>query len=129
MNKVLKVGLITGLLIIILGIISGCVPADGSEGGGTSILPLIIFLIFIFGLFYFVMIRPQRRRQKEHEMMVRELQKGDKVITAGGIYGTIESLSEDSIVIKVESGTTIRVARGSVIGRRETRSERTPTIR
>ena len=47
------------------------------------------------------------------------LQKGDRVITAGGIYGTIESLSEDSIVLKVESGATIRVARGSVIGRRE----------
>ena len=116
----LKLGLITGLLITVLVFIGGCVPADtGGEEGGTSIMPMIIFLIVIFGLFYFVMIRPQRRKQKEHEMMVQELQKGDRVITSGGIYGTIESLSEDSIVLKVESGTTIRVARGSVVGRRE----------
>ena len=125
----LKAGLITGLLITVLVFIGGCYPADtGGEEGSTSILPMIIFLVLIFGLFYFVMVRPQRRKQKEHEMMVQELQKGDKVITAGGIYGTIESLSEDSIVIKVESGATLRLARGSVIGRRETSSEQ-PTIR
>ena len=127
----LKLGLITALLITALVFIGGCYPADtgGEEGGGTSILPMIIFLVVIFALFYFVMIRPQRRKQKEHEMMVQELQKGDRVITAGGIYGTIESLSEDSIVLKVESGATIRVARGSVVGRRETGSGQTPTYR
>ena len=126
----LNAGLITGLLIAALVFIGGCAPADtGGEEGGTSILPMIIFIILIFGLFYFVMIRPQRRRQREHETMVQELQKGERVITAGGIYGTIESLSEDSVVLKVESGATIRVARGSVLGRRETSSERTPTIR
>ena len=125
----LKSVLIAGLLIAVLVFIGGCFPTDTGEEGTTSILPMIIFLVLIFGLFYFVMIRPQRRRQKEHEIMVQELQKGDKVITAGGIYGTIESLSEDSIVLKVESGATIRVARGSVIGRRETSGERTPTIR
>ena len=115
----LKLGLIAGLLIWVLAFIGGCYPTDTGEDGGTSILPMIIFLVIIFGLFYFVMIRPQRRRQREHEMMVQELQKGDRVITAGGIYGTIDSMSEDSIVLKVESGATIRVARGSVIGRRE----------
>jgi preprotein translocase subunit YajC len=120
MNKMLNLGLITGLLITVLVFIGGCYPADtGGEEDGTSILPLIIFFVIIFGLFYFVMIRPQRKRQKEHEMMVQELQKGDRVITAGGIYGTIDSISEDSIVLKVESGATIRVARASVIGRRE----------
>ena len=114
----LKVGLIAGLLITVLVFIGGCVPADTGEEG-TSILPMIIFLVIIFGLFYFVMVRPQRRKQKEHETLVQELQKGDRVITAGGIYGTIDSISEDNIVIKVESGATIRVARGSVAGRRE----------
>ena len=92
-------------------------------------MPLVIFLVVMFALFYFVMIRPQRRRQREHETMVQELQKGDKVITAGGIYGTIESLGEDNVVLKVESGATIRVARGSVMGRRDTGIGRTTTIR
>jgi preprotein translocase subunit YajC len=121
MNKTLTTGLITGLLILVLTFAGGCLaPADtGGEEGGGSIWPMIIFLIVIFALFYFVMIRPQRKRQKEHETLVQELQKGDRVMTAGGIYGTIESLSEDSVVIKVESGATLRVARGSVVIRRE----------
>ena len=120
MSKVLRFGLITALLITVLAFIGGCIPADtGGEEGTSSILPMVVFLVLIFGLFYFVMIRPQRRKQKEHETIVQELQKGDKVLTAGGIYGTIESLNEENIVIKVESGATIRVARGSVAGLRE----------
>jgi preprotein translocase subunit YajC len=129
MNKMSNTGLITGLLITVLVFIGGCYPAEAGEEGGTSVLPLIILLILFVGLLYFVMVRPQRKRQKEHEMMVQDLQKGDRVITAGGIYGTIDSISEDSIVLKVESGATIRVARGSVMGRRETSSGRTPIIR
>ena len=120
MNRILTTGLITGLLILVLVFIGGCFPTatDGEEGAG-SIWPMIIFLVIIFGLFYLVLIRPQRRRQKEHETFVQELQKGDRVITAGGIYGTIDSLSEDSVVIKVEGGSTLRVARSSVAVRRE----------
>ena len=116
-NRTFKLGLIVGLLITLLVFIGGCVPPEGGEGGFDP--TIIIFLVLIFGVFYFLMIRPQRKRQKEHEELVKELQKGDKVITAGGIYGVIESLSDESIVLKIESGATIRVARGSVVGRRE----------
>ena len=115
----LKVGLIIGLLIAVLVFIGGCVPGAAPEQQGSSIWPMIIFLVVIFGLFYFVMVRPQRRRQKEHQTMMRELQKGDRVITAGGIYGQIESVSDDNVIIKVESGTTLKVAKGSIIPRRE----------
>lgn len=127
MSKVLKIGLIAALLISSLALMSGCAglfgpatPADGEEASGSSIWPMIIFLVVIFALFYFVMIRPQRKRQKEQQEMMAGLQKGDKVMTIGGIYGTIESLSEDSVVIKVEGGTTtMRVARSAVNVRRE----------
>ncbi len=120
MNKLIKTGIIAGLLIAVLVFIGSCYPAatDGEQEGG-SIWPMIIFLVVIFALFYFVMIRPQRKRQKEHQTMMETLQKGDRVITAGGIYGTIENLSEDSVVIKVEGGTTMRVARSSVAVQRE----------
>ncbi len=117
-NRMLNLGLIAGLLITLVSI-SGCAPAGAPEGEG-SIWPMIIFLALIFGMFYFLMIRPQRKKQKEHQEMTQELQRGDKVITAGGIYGVIESTSEDSIVIKVESGVTLRIARGSVAGKRVT---------
>ena len=116
-NKILKSGLIGGLLTGLL-FIGGCVP-EGTEGGTTSIWTMVIFVVLLFGLMYFVMIRPQRRRQKEHEQLMQELQKGDNVMTAGGIYGRIESVSDDSVVIKVESGATLRVARSSVVVRQE----------
>ncbi|MFC1982772.1 preprotein translocase subunit YajC [Chloroflexota bacterium] len=114
----LNLGSIAGILIVLLVFIGGCVPAGG-EGEVGFDWTIIIFLIVIFGIFYFLLVRPQRKRQKQHETLVQELQKGDRVITAGGIYGQIESLSDESIVIKVEGGTTIRVARSSVVGRRE----------
>lgn len=115
-NKMLKVGLVAALFITLLSI-GGCAPA-GEEGEGGSILPFIIFLVVIFGLMYFVMIRPQRKRQKEHQEMTEELRRGDKVITAGGIYGQIEDVSEENVIIKVESGATLRIAKGSIAGKR-----------
>jgi preprotein translocase subunit YajC len=61
------------------------------------------------------MIRPQRKTQKKHQELIRELRSGDSVVTAGGIYGRIESVSDDSVVIKVESGATLRVTRSSIV--------------
>jgi preprotein translocase subunit YajC len=114
----LKILMVAVMVLTVAAVAAGCVPPEGAEQPGFD-WTLIIFLVLIFGVFYFLMIRPQRKRQKEHQSMMQELQKGDKVVTAGGIYGTIESISDDSVVMKLEGGTTIRVAKGSVIGRRE----------
>lgn len=114
-NKILALGLIGGWLISIV-FVGGCVPQETPEGGFNW--TIILFLILMFAIVYFLMIRPQRRRQKEHEELMTELRKGDRVITAGGIYGQIESLSEDSVILKVESGATMRVARGSIATKR-----------
>jgi len=109
--KPLNLGLLGGLLtsVVFLG---GCFPADAE--GESSIWPMLIFVVLLFGLMYFVMIRPQRKRQKEHQHLIEQLNRGDRVVTAGGIYGVIESISEDSVTIRVESGATMRVAKGSV---------------
>jgi preprotein translocase subunit YajC len=97
---------------------AGCIPgADGGEAGFDP--TMIIFLVLIFGVMYFLMIRPQRKRQKDQERLIEELRKGDSVVTAGGIHGVVESLSEDSVVLKIESGATIRVSRSSVVNKRE----------
>jgi preprotein translocase subunit YajC len=118
-SKRLTLTLIVGLLITVTAFIGGCYyPSEEGEGGGFD-WTIIIFLVLIFAMFYFLMIRPQRKRQKEHRQMMEELRRGDRVVTAGGIYGTIESVSEDSVVIKVESGATMRVAKGSVAIKRE----------
>jgi preprotein translocase subunit YajC len=133
MKNIWKIGLVAGLLIAILTLSAGCltsgqtsVTSANATGTGNevstwdSLWPMLVFLVVIFAMFYFLMIRPQRKRQKEHEQMMQALQKGDKIVTAGGIYGTIESVGEDSLVIKVEGGTTLRVARNSVALRQET---------
>jgi preprotein translocase subunit YajC len=116
-NKRLNLGLVI-LSLLTLVSIGGCAPAgEPTEGFGDW--TFIIVLLGIFVIFYLLFIRPQRKRQKEHQQLVQELKRGDKVITAGGIYGVIESVSEESIVIKVESGATMRVARSSVALKRE----------
>ena len=122
MYRILQIGLIALLLIAVLAITGGCTFASGEDGttDSSSIWVMLAFFVIIIALFYFVMVRPQQKRQKDHQAMIEELQRGDKVMTAGGIYGTIESIREDSIVIKVESGASLRVARTSVVGRRET---------
>lgn len=81
-----------------------------------SIAP-ILFLVLIFAAMYFLMIKPQRKRQKEQQELLQELRRGDKVVTTGGIYGQIESISQDTVVLKIESGATMKVARISIAGK------------
>ena len=111
------------VLITAITLLAGCFPVDtGTDGDetdagsfATSIWPMLIFIVLLFVMMYFVMIRPQRKRQREHQDFVEQLHRGDKVVTAGGIYGEIESVSEDSVVLKIESGNTIRIAKSSII--------------
>jgi preprotein translocase subunit YajC len=117
MNRIFKTGLVAGLLIAVLAFVGGCTSGTDAAGESTTTNPLYMvgIVVVIFALFYFVSIRPQRKRQKEQQEMVSALQKGDKVITAGGIFGVIDSVREDSVVIKVEGGTLLRIAKGSVM--------------
>ena len=121
-NKIFTWGLLGVWLISAVSWLfaGGCMPQEVPEGqeGGFD-WTIILFLVLMFALVYFLIIRPQRKRQREHEDLMTELRKGDKVITSGGIYGQIESISDDSVVLKIESGTTIRVARGSVVTKRK----------
>jgi preprotein translocase subunit YajC len=80
---------------------------------------MIIFLVAIFAIMYLLMIRPRQKQQKQHEEMMQELRLGDRVIIAGGIYGQIESLSEDTAILRIESGATMKVARSSILGKQE----------
>jgi len=116
-NKVLILGLVVGL-IITLASLAGCVPAAEGAAEGTSSIIFIVILVLFVAFFWFVMIRPQRKRQKEHEQLIQSLNTGDRVITVGGIYGSVESISDESLVLKVESGATMRIARASIAVKR-----------
>ena len=80
---------------------------------------MVIFLVAIFAIMYFLMIRPRQKQQKQHEAMMQELRVGDRVIMAGGIYAQIESIGEDTAILKIESGATMKVARNSILGKQE----------
>ena len=86
----------------------------GALGGGMS---MWIMLILVFIVMWLFMIRPQRKQQKELEKFRKELKKGDKVVTVGGIYGTVAEIDENSptVLIKVDGDTKLRVARNSLV--------------
>ena len=77
--------------------------ATNTKGGGLGLLGLLAMYALIFGGMYFLMIRPQKKKQKEEKKMRENLQVGDEIITIGGIYGRVISLKEDSIVIESQS--------------------------
>ena len=122
MTKSMKPGLIL-LIAFLLAVsltVSGCIPtASGGNQPSTGFDWSFVIIIVIFGAaIYFLMIRPQRNQQKRQQKLMSELTPGDRVITVGGIYGEIESLDDNSVVLKVESGAKIRVARASIAGKR-----------
>ena len=77
--------------------------AQTTAGGPQSIILMVVWLAVIFGAMYFIMIRPQRKKQKEEKKMRDNLQVGDEIVTIGGIYGRVISLKEDTIVIESAS--------------------------
>ena len=80
-----------------------------------SAAPMWIMLLLIFVVMWFFMIRPQRKQQKELEKFRKELQKGDKVVTVGGIYGTVVEIQEKTVLIKVDGDTKLRVDKNSLV--------------
>ena len=86
-------------------------PAAGSAGEGWKSILMIVLLIVIF---YFFMIRPQQKKQKEIRKFRESLNTGDRVVTAGGIYGKIKSIKPNTFVIEIANGVSITVDKGSV---------------
>ena len=76
---------------------------SSAQSGGMSIIVMIGYLVIIFGAMYFLLIRPQRKKQKEEKKMRENLQVGDEIVTIGGIYGRVISLKEDTLVIESAS--------------------------
>lgn len=85
------------------------------ETGGSA-LPSLLFLALMVGVFYFLIIRPQRKRSQAQKNLAASLQIGDEVRTIGGIHGSVISMTEDTVVLKVEDGR-IRFSKRAVGGR------------
>ena len=84
-----------------------------AQGGGDPTFSFIM-LIALFAVFYFVLIRPQSKRQKEHKAMVASLSKGDEVVTNGGLLGKITNVGDSFVTVEVANGLEVKVQRLSV---------------
>ena len=85
--------------------------AGGAAGGGYESLILIVLM---FGVLYFLMIRPQMKRAKEHKTMIEALQKGDEVVAAGGVLGRVTRINENYVTLEVSSNVEIQIQRAAV---------------
>ncbi len=85
---------------------------DSLTQGIMSFAPLIL----IFVIFYFLLIRPQQKKQQQHQQMLQNVKRGDRIITTGGLYGTIESIDEKVIQLKIANQVKVKVSRSAIAG-------------
>ncbi|MCC6248126.1 MAG: preprotein translocase subunit YajC [Rubrivivax sp.] len=89
--------------------------AQAASGGAESSLVSLLPLVLMFVVLYFIMIRPQMKKQKEHKAMVEALAKGDEVVIAGGVLGRVARLGDSYLSVEVANGVELQVQRASVI--------------
>ena len=86
----------------------------GGGGQGAAGFSGFIPIILMFVIFYFLLIRPQQKRQKDHRSMVSNLKKGDRIITSGGLYGRITGIDETALTVEIADKVRVKVARSNV---------------
>jgi len=97
------------MLFPISPVIAQAAPAP--QGGGMS---MIVMMVVLFGLMYFMMIRPQMKRQKEHRALIAGLAKGDEVVTNGGLAGRVDEVGETFITIEIAANVKVKLQKGAV---------------
>jgi preprotein translocase subunit YajC len=88
--------------------------AADSSGGGTSFAPTLMMMVLLFGAMYFLFIRPNRRRRQQIEQMQSSIGPGDEVLTIGGLYGVVETIDDERVVLEVSPGVTNQYSRSSI---------------
>jgi preprotein translocase subunit YajC len=96
--------------------------AGQPEGGGNPIMGFVP-LILVMGIFYMLILRPQQRRQKQHKEMILALGRGDKVLTSGGLYATIQDVKDEYFVCTIADGVKVEIARNAVSARVTTKKK------
>jgi preprotein translocase subunit YajC len=88
--------------------------AQAADGGGS--IKMLGFIVLMFAVFYFVMIRPQSKQVKEHRALLAGLKKGDDVITQSGLYGKIYSITDKTVMLEIANNVRVRVLKSSIQG-------------
>jgi preprotein translocase subunit YajC len=94
-------------------ILAQCSP-QGQEGGGGSPLSGLWMIALIFVIFYFLLIRPQQKKQKEHQKMLEAITKGDRVVTSGGLYGTVVGVKDNIVVLRIAEDVKVEFAKSAI---------------
>lgn len=94
----------------------GAPPAGGTAPGGGMMAQFqgLIPLIFMFAIFYFLLIRPQQKKAKEHRALLDALKKGDLVVTAGGIHGKVTALDDQVVTLEIAPGVNVKINKGFI---------------
>jgi len=95
-----------------VNILFAMAPQGGSQGGG--LMSTLIMFGAIFLIFYFMIIRPQQKRTKEREKLLSSIQKGDKVVTSGGLHGIVASVEEKTVILQVSDNTKLKFERSAI---------------
>lgn len=93
---------------------NGIAYAQAQGGSATSLFGSIVPIVLMIAIFYFLLIRPQQKKEKQRVAMVNSLQKGDRVITSSGMYGVVQSVNNDIVVLKIGTNTTVEFAKAAV---------------
>ena len=88
----------------------------GGAGGSSAVLTQVVFFAAIFGIFYFLLIRPQQRQKRDRERMLSAIKKGDRVVTSGGLIGTIVGINEQTVTLRVADTVRVECLRSAVTG-------------
>jgi len=95
-------------------LMAGQQAGEGGAGGPTSFITTLIPFALIIAVFYFLIIRPQNKKQKETQKMLSALKKGDKIVTIGGIHGTIQSVKESTVIVRVDDNVKLEFNRSAI---------------
>lgn len=87
---------------------------EGGEQASGSSWTFLIYIVIFVAIFYFLLIRPGQKQKKEHKRLVDSINKGDEIVTAGGIYGTIKRVGDDFVMVEVAKKTTVKLSRASI---------------
>lgn len=88
--------------------------AESAQAGGLAAFQQFIPLIFMFGIFYFLLIRPQQKKAKEHKALIEGLKKGDSVVTAGGVYGKVVAIEDNLVTLEIAPNVNIKIIRSYI---------------
>jgi len=103
---------ISGFLPLMMGM--GGQQPSSSGGGGTQLVTMLVTFGLIIVVFYFLVIRPQNKKQKDAKKMLQSIRRGDRVVTIGGLHGSVESVKDDAVILKVDDNVKIKFSKSAV---------------